>query len=289
MVMRKFLLRNRVGFTTSIEEQPLAVAAGTYIDCISLAIVGNLASSATVPTAAFLGLINPFQYKVNGIPWISLTGRDIFALDVLFLKHVPQVIEGAAGQQDKVQGMRIPLSHKVAPAEAVSWLITRSAVTNVSGEVISIGYETREKGVTDIHYDIRAITGTSPPTIGVATAVPDLPRMGNLIGILFYSDTVPTATSELTTLQEIRLYRNDIQELTAEWNEMKSATKYVVDGSMTIPSRAVIEPYSYLDLSDDPWDLSKDRARVDVLFGVANSPYKVIPIYQTAARPKPTA
>jgi hypothetical protein len=203
--------------------------------------------------------------------------------------HVPQVIEGTAGQQDKVQGLMVPLWHKVAPAEAVSWLVTRSAVSNISGEVISIGYETREKGVTDIHYDIRAVTGTSPATTGVATAVPDLPRMGNLVGILFYSDTVPTATSDTTTLQEIRLFRNDVQELTAEWNELKSGTKNVVDGSLTIPARAVIEPYSYLDLSDDPWDLSKDRARIDVLFGVANSPYRIIPIYQTAARPRPPA
>jgi hypothetical protein len=82
MVLRRFLLRNRVPFTASIEEQPLAVAAGTYISRFSLAIVGTLASGTTVPTATFLGLINPFQYKVNGIPWISLSGRDIFALDV---------------------------------------------------------------------------------------------------------------------------------------------------------------------------------------------------------------
>jgi hypothetical protein len=289
MVVRRFLLRNRVGFTASIEEQPLAVAAGTYIDYISLAIKGDLAAAATVPTATFLGLINPFQYKVNGIPWISLAGRDIFALDVFLLKHVPQIIEGAAGQQNKVQGMLIPLWHKVAPAEAVSWLVTRSAVGNVSGEVISIGYETREKGVTDVHYDIRAITGTSPPTTGVATAVPDLPRMGNLIGILLFSDTVPSATAETTTLQEIRLFRNDIQEYTAEWNELKSSMPNVVDSSLNAPSRAVLENYNYIDLSDDPWDLSKDRARVDVLFGVANSPYKIIPIYQTTARPRAQA
>lgn len=287
MVTRRFLLRNRVGFTTSIEEQPLAVAAGTYIDYFSIAIVGQLATGTTVPTALFLDLINPFQYKVNGIPWISLTGRDIFALDVYLLRHVPQVIEGAAGQQDKVQGLRVPLWHKVAPAEAISWLTTRQAVTNVSGEIISIGYETREKGVTDARYDIRVVTGTSPATTGVATAVPDLPRMGNLIGILLFSGTVPTATAETTTLQEVRLFRNDVQELTAEWNELKSSQPNSVDGTLTIPARAVIENYNFIDLSDDPWDLSKDRARVDILFGVANSPYKVIPIYLTTARPRP--
>jgi hypothetical protein len=287
MVMRKFLLRNHVGFTSSIEEQPLAVAAGTYIDHIQIGLKGDLDAGSSVPIEDFLGLINPFQYKVNGIPWISLAGRDIAALDVFLLGHSPQVIEGAAGEDDKVFGLVIPLWHKVAPAEAVSWLVTRSAVANVSGEIISIAYVTKDKGVSDVHFDIRAITGTSPATTGVATAVPDLPRMGNLIGILLYSDTVPTATADTVTLQEIRLYRNDVQELTTVWDELQGDRANVVDGHLTQPLRDTIVKYAYIDLSADPWDLSKDRARVDVNFGVANSPYKVIPIYQTTARPKP--
>jgi hypothetical protein len=289
MVVRKFLLRNRVGFTASIEEQPLAVAAGTYIDHIQIGLKGDLAPAQTVAIEDFMGLINPFQYKVNGIPWISLAGRDIAALDVFLLGHSPQVIEGAAGEDDKVFGLRIPLWHKVAAAEAISWLVTRSAVANVSGEIISISYVTKEKGVSDVHYDIRAITGTSPATTGVATAVPDLPRMGNLIGILLFSDTVPTATADTVTLQEIRLYRNDVQELTTVWDEVQGDTANVVDGHLTQPLRDTIAKYAYIDLSADPWDLGKDRARVDVNFGVANSTYKIIPIYQTTARPRPPA
>jgi hypothetical protein len=280
MVMRKFILREKVGFTSSIEEQPLAIAAGTYIHDFYLGIKADLATGATVAIETFADLINPFQYRVNGVPRISLSGRDIAAFDILYFGYVPRLIQGAAGEDDKIFGLKVPIGHVVKPNEAVSWLATRVAVTNVSGEIISVAYTTREAGKYSGAFDIRSLAGTTGASTGKATLVPDLPRVGKLIGIMLFSATVPTSTADTVTLSKIELYRNDVLEYSADWFELMGDGQNAVDVALTQPARNLIENYALLDLKDDPWDLTKDRARLDATVGVANSGYKIIPIYQ---------
>ncbi|MEM2351929.1 MAG: hypothetical protein QXT26_05940, partial [Thermoproteota archaeon] len=202
-------------------------------------------------------------------------------LDALFLGVVPYAIEGAAGEDDKVLGMIVPIGHTVKANEAVSWLATRAAVTNVTGEIISIGYEVKDAGKYAGAFDIRAIAGTTPPATGKATLVPDLPRVGKLLGILLFSATVPTSTADSTTLRKIEVYRNDVLELTAEWLELAPSGKSAVDSALGSAARDVVANYALIDMRDDPWDLLKDRGRIDVDVGVASSAFKIIPIYQS--------
>ncbi len=105
MVLRRFIVRDFVDFTASIEEQPLNVAPGTYIDHWTIAYKGDLAATATQTLPAFLDLVSKFSYKVNGVPRIDIGGRDIFALNYLALKNPVDYIVGAAGEDMKVFGM----------------------------------------------------------------------------------------------------------------------------------------------------------------------------------------
>jgi hypothetical protein len=279
MATRRFNLRNRAAFTASIEEQLLAVRPGTYIDGFTIEFSGDLAAMSTVAIETFLNLLNPWQFKVNGDVRHSIRGRDLFALNALYLGKTPGGFEGAAGEDDKIYGMKAPVWYTVQPNDSLSWLATRVAVTNVSGEDISIAYTTMEGVRRAGPYHIVELTGTSPGTTGVARAVDFLPRVGLLQGLLWFSTTVPTATADTTTLDEIRLYRNDVLDVVATWQDLAGDARFT--GNLITASAFVdaLANYRWLDLSEDPWNTVNDRVAIDVDFGVASEAYRIIPVY----------
>jgi len=278
MATRRYNLRNRAGFTGSIEEQLLAVRPGTYLDRFSIEYSGDDAV-AVVPIETFLNLLNPFQFKVNGDVRVSIRGRDLYALNALYLSKTPGAFEGAIGEDDKVYGMQVPLWYTVQPNDSISWLATRVAVTNISGEDISIAYTTLEGVRRPGPYHIVELTGTTPATLGVARAIDFLPRVGRLQGLLLFSTTVPTATADTTGLDEIRLYRNDVLDFVATWQDL--AADYRFTGNLITASAFVdiLANYRWLDLSEDPWDLVTDRVAVDFDFGVVSEAFRIIPVY----------
>ncbi len=279
MPLKRTSLRSRVSFTASIEEQPLSVAPGTYIHSFSLGYKGDIAAGVTVNIEDFLDLVNPFQVIINGDPKISLRGRDIYALDALLLKHLPDALEGAAGEDCKVMGLTVPFQHAVKAAEAISWLATRVAVTNISGEIISIGYTWDTKPLQNKMFHAVEHAGTSPSSTGWGTIQASLPRVGDLIAILLYSATVPTTTADTVTLQEVKLKRNEVEEFKAEWFELQADSKSMWTNIDASSLKDIMANYAIINLTEDPWDAKKDKISLEANFGVASSAYRWIPIY----------
>ena len=283
MATRRFNLRNRGVFTASIEEQLLAVRAGTYIDHFALELSADLTAATTTAIETFLSLLNPFQFKVNGDVRFSLRGRDLYALNALYLGRTPGFFEGAAGEDDKVFGLRIPIWYTVAERDSISWLATRVAIVNVSGEDISVAYTTKEGVQRRGYYHIVELTGTSPATTGVARAVDFLPRVGILQGLLFFSTSIPTATADTITLDEIRLYRNDVLDVVATWQDLGAEPMFTGNLGTASAFVDILANYRWLDLGDDPWDLRADRVAVDIDFQVASEAFRIIPVYLVPA------
>lgn len=283
MPARHLSLRNRSVFTASIEEQPLAIAPGSYIDYLSLAYKGD-GAVALVALETFLNLVNPFQFKVNGDIRVSLRGRDLFALNALYWSRLPFAIEGDVIAEDvKVFGMRIPIWYTVGPQDSISWLATRVAVTNISGEIISVAYTVKEGVTRPGYYHTVELTGTTPATTGAFTAIQELPKVGRLQGILFFSTTVPTDTADTTGILEVRLYRNDRQDVFAEWFELRGDDRGGHSAAQGTPYSDTLTNYAFLDLSEDPWDLKTDRVRVELNAGVASEAFRMIPVYLAPA------
>lgn len=284
MARKRFQLLNQAAFTASIGETPIAIAPGSYVDSVEMSINGTLAAASTVATNVFLGLLAPFQWKVNGNPIISMRALDIFALDVSLLGHGPQIVEGAAATQDKVWGLRLPVWYTVGANDALSYLATRVAQTNVSGELISLTY-TREEGKTRPgFYDMVEITGTTPASTGIFTAMGQLPAKGSLVGILFFGNTPLGGTSTTVTLTDVRLYRNDSLDFFATWPDLQADGVDVWDpgallNASVLPIKVIMANYGYINLADDPWDLTRDRVRLDINAGVASDPFRFIPVY----------
>ncbi len=289
MATKKFNLRDRAAFTASIEEQILAVKAGTYIDHFVLAYKGDLAATTTVAIQTFLALLQPFQFRVNGDTRISLRGRDLFALNAYYLQRTPGGFEGAAGEDDKVYGLRIPAWYTVQPNDSISWLATRVAVTNIAGETISVGYKALEGVQRPGYYHMVELTGTTPGATGLAQVVDNLPNVGMLQGLLLFSTTVPTATADTTGLRQIQLFRNDVQDYLANWDELDAeaplTTDLITAGNMV----DILANYRWVDLTADPWDLKRDKVRIVVDVGVASEAFRIIPVYLVTGGAAPAA
>ena len=279
MATKKFNLRDRAAFTASIEEQILAVKAGTYLDHFGLEYSGDLAATTTVAIQTFLGLLQPFQFRVNGDTRISIRGRDLYALNALYLQRTPGGFEGAAGEDDKVFGLRIPVWYTVQPNDSVSWLATRVAVTNVSGEDISVGYKVLEGVQRAGYYHIVELTGTTPGATGLAQVVDNLPNIGMLQGLLIFSTTVPTAIADTIGIRQVQLFRNDVQDYLANWQELAAEAPlqgdFITAGNMV----DILANYRWLDLSADPWNLKQDKVRIVVDVGVASEAFRILPVY----------
>ncbi len=279
MAKKWTLLRNFVAFTASIEEQQLAVAPGSYIDAFSVAFSGDLAATTTVAIETFLNLLNPFQFKIKGDVRISLRGRDLYALNALYLSKSPGFFEGAAGEDDKVFGLQIPIWYTMAPQDVASWLATRVAVTNIATEELTVAYSTAEAQRRAGYYHIVEITGTTPATTGIFRAVDFLPAKGWLQGILFFSTTVPTATAETVGITRVQILRDDVLDIHRRWDELGAEARFTGNLGTASAFVDILANYRWLDLSEDPWDLRTSRVAVDIDSGVASEAFRIIPVY----------
>lgn len=279
MAKKWTLLRNFVAFTASIEEQQLAVAPGTYIDAFALNYSGDLAATTTVAIETFLNLLNPFQFKIKGDVRISIRGRDLFGLNALYLSKTPGFFEGAAGEDDKVFGLQVPIWYTMAPQDVASWLATRVAVTNIATEEITVAYSVAEALRRLGYYHIVEITGTTPAVTGLFRAVDFLPAKGWLQGILFFSTTVPSVTAETTGVLRVQLFKDDVLEIHRTWADLAADSRFTGNLGTAGAFVDILANYRWLDLSEDPWDLRTSRVAIDIDSGVASEAFRIIPVY----------
>ncbi len=288
MATRRFNLLDRATFTASIGDTPIAIAGGRYIDHFTLGFRGTIAV-ATVALTSFLALVNPIQIKVNGNPIVSMRGLDMLALNLLWNYPGAEIFLGAVAAADAVDGIRLPVWYSVGATDSISYLITRVAVTNISAEIISLSYVTKEGIQRPGRYDLVELSGTTPAATGVFTAIPNLPNKGLLRGLLLFSNTPNSTTVDAPTIRRINLYRNDSLDYRAMWQDLQGEAVTTAAYADVVEATRFLVNYRWIDLQDDPWDLTTARVRVDIDSGVASDPFRIIPVYTVAGAGAPGA
>jgi len=268
-------------FTGSLAERQIIPKTGdSYLDSLIISFKGDLAATTTVALETFLDLVNPLAFT-RGNMQIQLRGRDLFALSSFFYGVTPDFLVGAAGQDDKVHGIRIPVWAPVDPTKVLSYSITRVAVTNISGEVLHLAsrwFSEAPAGRTPI-YAVQ-ITDTLPATTGISTRIQRLPKLGNLLALIVFNTTVPTVTADTASVQRLFMdapggerSEHHIADMLGTWKEFHDrGTADVIPG--------VLGPYGVIDFRDSPLDLIANDVKVDVETGVASDAVRYIPVIQ---------
>ena len=117
-------------FTASQQNLVLPGAKSKYLEAVSVTINGLQNGSTATTIANALGLVNPLEIDVGGIPQIRVRLADMYAMDMLWLQHNPLTKISAGDNQEWVCNQIVyPCWFPPSRAEA-TLTATYAAVTN---------------------------------------------------------------------------------------------------------------------------------------------------------------
>jgi len=230
---------------------------------------------------SLLGLINPIEVRLRGSPIVSIRAQELLALNCLWLGKSPLTLVAGAvtDNQTKVMGLELPLWLPKLPWGAITYRFVYNAVSGVDTETLTVAEIYSDKVLKDKYLHAVELPGTTLATTGFGTRM-NINVIGDLIGILFYSTTIPTVTSEVATIQDVDIYLDGVKEISRSWQELHaeaaSGMQAAVFGSPG--DRSLIDNYAWLDLSRDPIPKATP-CEVDINAGVANEAFRITPVF----------
>lgn len=265
-------------FTASLSEREL-VAKAAYLHEFLIGLKHDNATAANTAEDS-LNILQPFIFKVGQETRIQLRGRDLVALQAFMYGEMPLIFEADAATDDfKVLGIRIPIWEAIQQNVNYSWAATRVALTNASGEVLELAARWSDKKLRD-----RPIYAVEQPfTTAAATGRTNLniqlPKLGNLIGIILFNTNAPTNTADASSVQRLQLYLNGVRG-----PQYNVGTRGWVPGfsynEQDSPPFDILQPYSFVDLREDPIDAKGQNIEVEVDVEDASDAVRLIPIIE---------
>mgnify|MGYP001571826427 CR=1 FL=1 len=170
-------------FTASIGQEKLT-RAGAYLDHLRIGLKGDIATAA-VAIEAFADVLSEYDVWVGSDLRIKADGNDLCALMALYFKQLPVLGENSHNTgTDVIGGLKVPLQVDVPENLEITHAATRTAVTNVSVETISVsGYWLdANPGRKPIHCVV--VTWTSNGSTGDEIKDFRLPPIGRLVGMI---------------------------------------------------------------------------------------------------------
>jgi hypothetical protein len=272
--MRTFdYLKNFVAFTANIDDTKIETPKNLIN--LRLSIQGDMTGASAVSPETFVNILNPFEFKVGAVPRIRLSGLELLAFNKLFLKHEPVMMRAGATTDDKtrINDLIIPMNY-AAPIPPLYYNITRSAVSGVDMEKLTLLMELSDAAPTGPRLQVMKYSYTPSATGAMYKALERL-LAGDLLGILFYSTTVPTDSADTSTIDSVELYVGG--DLVTRTREMAiySPSPYIENSDGT-PTARILDNFMLLDLRDEPIPAGSS-IRIDIQSDDTNA-VRIIPI-----------
>jgi len=211
----------------------------------------------------------------------------MFALSTAWYGDSPEPLEGGVGNKDRVLGIRVPLWVNVKAGENYAYSVTRVAVTNISAEVLSAALLYDNKRATGIpagRIDAREIPVVGPAATGLTQLTNKLPKLGNLLGLLIFNPTPPTASSDTSAVQSLSIDYGTTTIIKASWGDLQSTfapTDDMIRGNTSeMVRRNILQNYGWLDFRDEPLDLKAQDLAVTVDQEVTSTSIRLVPIIE---------
>lgn len=206
--------------TWTVSTQDLRVDNGPLaVDQIVLSWdVANAATTATT-VANLLAAMNPFKATHEAKKTIEIRGDDLYALNQLWLENNPFTVVASTATSDvtRINAVRLPFQSKAGAT--VSCLATKAAITNGTGERLSLGAILTEKQ-EDVHWEILS-TAYTPTGTGTYLQCYAKTIEGDMVALLFFSTTIPTASADVISVDKIRIKVNGNVVKDTNWDLMR--------------------------------------------------------------------
>ena len=278
-------------FTSSQQNLVLPGAKSKYLEAISVTINGLQNGSTATTIANALGLVNPLEVDVGGIPQIRVRLADMYAMDMLWLQHNPLTkISGGDNQEWICNQIVYPCWFPPSRAEA-TLTATYAAVTNADNTEVSITSEyldgiPRNEALYYSEFS-KNTDGVDSSSFGNWTQTTNL--VGNMTGMLFNSPTIPGGSTlmEDGTIQQVRIQGNGNTLLVYEWSEIQNPG--IFNGQMfnaleeSPATTGILDNYRWLSLAKEPIPAGT-RVQTDIMAGVDSSAIRTVQVQQVPFR-----
>lgn len=249
-------------FTASLTEAALN-PKGKYLDHFLLSLNGTVGTAA-VAIETFVGLLNPFTFKVGSETRIQLRAQDLIALMTFFYNRTPQIWENTdATGSDFVMGIKIPIQEVIDAAQSYTYAATRVAQTNISVETLALTavYYDDAKGrkpivAVELPYTTAAASGYTQ--LGV-----ELPPIGKMIGLLVYQTIGPADGTFISSIQRFQIQENGQNTSKIPASIAAALGCGIFDGTLS-PLADMLKYYNAMDFRDEPIDLKTKKVTFSV-------------------------
>ncbi len=263
-------------FTASLNEREL-VTKGAYLHEFTLGLKCDTATAAvTMPT--FAALLNPFIFKVGQETRIQLRLRDLIALNMFLTGSVPLFWAADTTNDDaKIMGVKIPIWEKIDPSKSYAWSTTRVAQTNCSGEVLELAARWSDKVLMPSPLYAVEQPFTTAAATGRTNLNIQLPKLGDLIGLLVFQTTAPTNVADAADVQRLQLYINGARS--SQYNVgTQGFAKGFNQENQALLMQDLYNQYMFIDLREDPIDAKANNIEIEVDVETVSEAVRIIPL-----------
>jgi len=278
-VRRSRLVRDFADFTASTELIP--ATADAYIDKLTLGFQGDMTAAASVSVESLLGLLSEIEVRRLGSPVVVMSAKDLLALNCLWLGKSPLTIVATAATDDKtvINGLDLPLWQPPTTYGGITYRLIYSSVSGVDTEKLTVAEIYSEKVYRERYLHAVKLEGVTAAVTGYGNKLyPTV--IGDLVGCLIFSTTIPTNVSNTVTVEKIKVFVDGVPQIERNWRELQAEAKRGMQSAVFASpgNRTIHDNYALLDLQDDPIPAGT-KVEIDVYAGVVNEAFHIIPLY----------
>ncbi len=263
-------------FAASLSERELVVK-GSYLHELTIGLKGDTATAA-VTMDTFLGILNPFVFKVGQETRIQLRARDILALNMFLYGSVPLFWSADTTNDDaKILGLKIPIWEKIDPGKSYSWSATYAAQTNVATPVLELAARWSDKQLMPNPLFAVEQPFTTAAATGRTNLNIQLPKLGDLIGLILFNTNAPTNVADACSVQRVQLYIDGVRS--SQYNVGTSGfIKGFNQENQALLMQDAYNQYMFVDLREDPIDAKAHNIEIEVDVEDASDAVRIIPL-----------
>lgn len=267
-------------FTASLNEREL-VSKGKYLHELYIGL-GHASATAPVTMPTSLDLLNPFVFKAGQETRIQLRGRDLLALNIFLYGAIPQFwAADTTNDNFAMMGLRVPIWETIDPQKTYAWSATRVAQTNASSETFELASRWADSAL--MNKPIYAVEQpfTTPGATGRSNLNIQIPKLGNLIGLMIFNNVDVTNTANTAAVQRTQLYLNGVRSSQFNRGTRGWASGFNQD-NQSLLAQAVYSNYTIIDLRDSPIDTKGQNVEIEIDCESTSASARLIPIIQQA-------
>lgn len=267
-------------FTASINQEEI-IPEGKNLNFLKMGVKGAV-STAAVAVETFAGVLSEYAFKVGSETRILGNLNDLVALMTFYFGEIPAIGENTDNTgNDFIAGVKIPVYTDANPSTPFTHTATRTAVTNIGTETISLSayWDDSANGKKPIH--AVKINRTTSAAAGYDEMTARIAPVGKLIGLIVMQANGFADGNIDVSVQRLRIKANGVVH--SQFNLLGDFTPITqIDYVTPTPMADLLRNYALLDLRPSGLDAKAQELTIELDVQDVSDAIAVIPVLELA-------